>query len=213
MAIENQGAPGLDYETFKRRIYCEAFNPTQGAMIDIRIQLLENFMQLTGTPGARYVPQKKPTYGNNAKGKQAERNWYNEEDRKRKASIAKRGIWSFRPGTLTIVDLSCPFVDESAACALFNMCLSIFLDDRQDVGRIVALDEAHKVRFYAHQCRETVLGCWELTASSSCPRTPKLRPLQRRFSLSYASKGISQHESSSPRRNQRYRQSCWTCLQ
>ncbi|KAM0803392.1 hypothetical protein BDR22DRAFT_801862 [Usnea florida] len=55
-----------------------------------------------------------------------------------------RGIWSFKPGSLTIVDLSCPFVDESAACVMFNICLALFLEDREKAGRIVALDEAHK---------------------------------------------------------------------
>ncbi|KAL1968148.1 hypothetical protein VTN77DRAFT_2279 [Rasamsonia byssochlamydoides] len=52
--------------------------------------------------------------------------------------------WKFEPGTLTIVDLSCPFVDENDACALFNICLSLFLENRHEGGRLVALDEAHK---------------------------------------------------------------------
>jgi len=50
-----------------------------------------------------------------------------------------------KPGTLTIVDLSCPCVTAESACALFNMCLSMFLEQPSTVGRIVALDEAHKV--------------------------------------------------------------------
>jgi hypothetical protein len=50
-----------------------------------------------------------------------------------------------KPGTLTIVDLSCPCVTSEGACALFNMCLSLFLEQKTNVGRIVALDEAHKV--------------------------------------------------------------------
>jgi hypothetical protein len=49
-------------------------------------------------------------------------------------------------GTLTIVDLSCPFVNEYDACALFSICLSIFMEKRGDCGRLIALDEAHKVR-------------------------------------------------------------------
>ena len=57
----------------------------------------------------------------------------------------KAKTWSFPPGSLTIVDLSCPFVDDSAACALFTICLELFLENRGDVGRVVALDEAHKV--------------------------------------------------------------------
>ena len=56
-------------------------------------------------------------------------------------------IWSFEKGSLTIIDLSCPFVGENDACALFNLCLSLFLENRSDGGRLVALDEAHKVRF------------------------------------------------------------------
>ena len=48
-------------------------------------------------------------------------------------------------GTLTIVDLSCPFVNEHDACALFTICLSIFMENRGDCARLIALDEAHKV--------------------------------------------------------------------
>ncbi|KKA22953.1 hypothetical protein T310_3004 [Rasamsonia emersonii CBS 393.64] len=55
-----------------------------------------------------------------------------------------KDTWKFNPGTLTIIDLSCPFVDADDACALFNICLSLFLENRHDGGRLVALDEAHK---------------------------------------------------------------------
>lgn len=127
-------------------------------MIELRLQLLETFMQLNATPGAAYVAPTKPKFKNTPAGKQAAREWYNKQDQMRKASIAKQGIWSFPPGSLTIVDLSCQFIDESAACALFDMCLSIFLDVRQDVGRIIALDEAHKVRNpIVNQCRKYIL--------------------------------------------------------
>jgi hypothetical protein len=57
----------------------------------------------------------------------------------------KTDVWQSRPGELTIVDLSCPFVDAPSACALFDMCLSLFLEHRSHVGRVIALDEAHKV--------------------------------------------------------------------
>lgn len=55
------------------------------------------------------------------------------------------GLFKSAQGTLTIVDLSCPFVNENDACALFSICMSIFLENRGDSGRILALDEAHKV--------------------------------------------------------------------
>ena len=59
-------------------------------------------------------------------------------------------IWDFQPGSLTIVDLSCPFVDETSACTLFDICLSLFLERDPNGGKIVALDEAHKVRRNHH---------------------------------------------------------------
>jgi hypothetical protein len=34
---------------------------------------------------------------------------------------------------------------SEAASALFNMCLSLYLEQETEIGRIVALDEAHKV--------------------------------------------------------------------
>ena len=59
-------------------------------------------------------------------------------------SKSQDNIWTFDQGSLTIVDLSCPFVNENDACALFSICLSLFLENRNKVGRVVALDEAHK---------------------------------------------------------------------
>ena len=40
-------------------------------------------------------------------------------------------------------------MDDGAACALFNICLALFLENRGDVGRVVVLDEAHKVMEHA----------------------------------------------------------------
>ena len=123
MAMRNQYTAGLNYQDFKDKLALEKFNEGQRAMLSTRLQLLESFMY--------------PRQGIK---------WINEDDARERAKIAKAGIWSFQSGSLTIVDLSCPFVDESAACALFNICLAIFLEDRGKIGRIVALDEAHKVR-------------------------------------------------------------------
>ena len=150
MAGENEGAPGFDYDDFKGRLQVEEFNSQQLTMIKLRLQLLEDFMVLDKKPGTPTELGEKPVYADTSESKQAVRDWYDQRTRSRKAGMAVEGIWSYRAGSLTIVDLSCPFVNESFACTLFNMCLSIFLEDRQDIGRIVALDEAHKVRFHAH---------------------------------------------------------------
>lgn len=51
------------------------------------------------------------------------------------------------PGTLTIVDLSCPFIDSNMASALFNLCLEEYMEvGSRDLSRVVMLDGAHKVR-------------------------------------------------------------------
>lgn len=63
----------------------------------------------------------------------------------RESSTLLDDIFKSSPGTLTIVDLSCPFVNENDSCALFSICLSTFVEHRAECGRIVAMDEAHKV--------------------------------------------------------------------
>ncbi|ORY56376.1 uncharacterized protein BCR38DRAFT_490676 [Pseudomassariella vexata] len=61
-----------------------------------------------------------------------------------KPAFADQDIWDFEPGSLTIVDLSDPFVSSDDACSLFSICISIFLEERSRCGRVLALDEAHK---------------------------------------------------------------------
>lgn len=61
-----------------------------------------------------------------------------------KKVLAAGNSWAPRPSQLTIVDLSCPCVTAETACSLFNICLSLFLEQSTHVGRIIALDEAHK---------------------------------------------------------------------
>jgi hypothetical protein len=132
MAIASKGAPGLDYQAFRRKLVGEGFTGMQTGPLKLRLELLESFMELPATAGAQYVElttraRKQPAALQKPRGE--------DEDR----------AWRFEAGTLTIVDLSCPFVDDSAACALFTICLDLFLENRGDVGRMIALDEAHKV--------------------------------------------------------------------
>lgn len=50
-------------------------------------------------------------------------------------------------GELTIVDLSCPFVDGGLACGLFHVVIGQYLSQSSPaVGKVIAVDEAHKVR-------------------------------------------------------------------
>ena len=145
MAIERQGAPGLPYKAFKHRLSLEGFSMAQNGPLKLRLDLLDSFMDAT-SKGDPVVLTSKPDFPPTKNGRKAETQWIAayEETRRTEAEQQAR-FWDFAPGSLTIVDLSCPFVDDSAACALFTICLELFLESRGDVGRVIALDEAHKV--------------------------------------------------------------------
>ena len=117
MARSNQGRETFNYNEFKRKIEDEEFVRGQTRPLQMRLDVLESFFE----PGT--VVTKGHT--------------------KPQKSISD--VWQFEKGSLTIVDLSCPFVGPDDACALFNICVSLFLKDRAHAGRMIALDEAHKV--------------------------------------------------------------------
>jgi hypothetical protein len=52
----------------------------------------------------------------------------------------------FAAGQLTIVDLSDPFLDEGAACGLFDIMIRLFVRAEVNTGKVLVVDEAHKVR-------------------------------------------------------------------
>jgi hypothetical protein len=52
----------------------------------------------------------------------------------------------FTAGEVTIIDLSCPFMDASTACVLFKVGMGLYLESDSSVGKVIVLDEAHKVR-------------------------------------------------------------------
>ncbi|KAJ5959546.1 uncharacterized protein N7479_006696 [Penicillium vulpinum] len=117
MAIANQGDSGFNYISFKLLLQRETFLKGQLMPLNMRLAVLESFFEPGSVPGASADKSKK----------------HNIDD-----------VWKFPPGTLTIIDLSCPFVGQEDACALFNISVSLFLKNRHDAGRIIALDEAHK---------------------------------------------------------------------
>ena len=54
-------------------------------------------------------------------------------------------IFDVEPGCLTVVDLTAPQLDTSTACILFDICMECYLRNDKAHGRVIALDEAHKV--------------------------------------------------------------------
>ncbi|OTB19957.1 hypothetical protein K445DRAFT_313751 [Daldinia sp. EC12] len=102
------------YAKFRERVAAIKWMSGQETSLNLRLQLLDNFM----TPS----PMTKTT----------------------RPARSPENIWSFEPGSLTIVDMSDPFLSSDEACTLFSICLSIFLEERNKCGRVVAMDEAHK---------------------------------------------------------------------
>lgn len=52
---------------------------------------------------------------------------------------------AFEAGGVTIIDLSCPFVDANLACILFKVGMDMYLESGSTTGKAIAVDEAHKV--------------------------------------------------------------------
>ncbi|KAM0812014.1 putative P-loop containing nucleoside triphosphate hydrolase protein [Seiridium cardinale] len=102
------------YTAFRQRIADTAWVGGQNIPLNMRLQMLESFLE----PSLATMTTK--------------------------PAAAEENVWTFEPGTLTIVDLSDPFINSDDACVLFSICLSIFLEGREKCGRVVAMDEAHK---------------------------------------------------------------------
>lgn len=52
----------------------------------------------------------------------------------------------FIDGGITILDLSCPFMDQATTCLLFRIAIELFLHAHSSRGKMIVADEAHKVR-------------------------------------------------------------------
>ncbi|KAK7731084.1 hypothetical protein SLS53_008802 [Cytospora paraplurivora] len=113
------------YQAFKAMLDREDLTDSQRVPLQQRLETLESFMAETQTTSTGKTNLFGP-----------------------KSKVARKPVgndWTPRAGQLTIVDLSCPCVTAEGACSLFNICLSLFLEqDSTHVGRIIALDEAHK---------------------------------------------------------------------
>jgi len=67
-----------------------------------------------------------------------------------KSSKSKSSKKRFAAGQLTIIDLSDPFIDPSSACGLFEIVSRLFVRADVQTGKILVVDEAHKVNSFKH---------------------------------------------------------------
>lgn len=122
MAIESDV---FDYLKFKKLLSDERLTNDQTSPMSLRIGLLESFLDPASLLGSGQSFNGKNFYGH-------------------KHGAGNTGSFAPLPGSLTIFDLSDPFVDSSTACLLFDMCLGLVKEQRPEAGLVIGLDEAHK---------------------------------------------------------------------
>ncbi|KAI1433787.1 hypothetical protein GGR50DRAFT_666429 [Xylaria sp. CBS 124048] len=115
----------FSYQTFTNKLGEVQFMGEQKRALQQRLDTLESFM-VPSQAGHKLLPHKPVVTGTH---------------------------WAPKAGELIIVDLTCPCVTAPAACALFNICLSIFLEQDSKLGRIIALDEAHRYMGESSECK------------------------------------------------------------
>ncbi|RAL15894.1 uncharacterized protein BO97DRAFT_362104 [Aspergillus homomorphus CBS 101889] len=131
----------FNYSAFKKMVMDSTLTPAQLEPLKQRLDMLESFMPREQTS----TRDKKNKYPSSASSKGTD--------------------WEPKARRLTILDLSCPCISPETACSLFNICLGIFLEQDPQIGRVVALDEAHKYMNSSPEARgftETLLSAVRL---------------------------------------------------
>ncbi|KAH7176906.1 hypothetical protein EDB81DRAFT_51098 [Dactylonectria macrodidyma] len=129
--LQQQHDTKFDYGAFTRALGNENLSDGQRVPLLQRLDTLESFMAKKQASPSK--SKKKTTLSGSA--------------------LDNGNDWAPVSGQLTIVDLSCPCVTSEMACALFNICLSLFLEQDTTIGRVVALDEAHKYLTVGAECQ------------------------------------------------------------
>ncbi|KAK4443718.1 hypothetical protein QBC34DRAFT_310525 [Podospora aff. communis PSN243] len=141
LRVSQQRSGGsFSYSKFKQMLALEQLTDMQLSPLKQRLDTLESFMV---EDQAKAFDMFTPKRGGTPSG-----------GKKKNGSPQAGTDWTPQSGGLTIVDLSCPCVTAEMACSLFNICLSLFLEQPcDDVGRIIALDEAHKYMNDSAECQ------------------------------------------------------------
>lgn len=121
----------FSYKLFMDRLDEEkkTFNPAQIAGLEQRLALLNSFMEPN-----RPQPT---TFGS--------KTYANISGPKSNVTAPKSTPHRFAAGQLTIVDLSDPFIDPGSACGLFEIVTRLFVRAEVETGKVLVVDEAHKV--------------------------------------------------------------------
>ncbi|KAI0880029.1 uncharacterized protein GGS22DRAFT_182660 [Annulohypoxylon maeteangense] len=152
---QQQTKSGFKYSDFIKELQKENLLTDQIRPLLQRLNTLESFMvpEEIGT-GAQIISQKpKPQKKVSKKASKKANKKAKSGGGDTQPSDTDEGTnWTLQSGELLIVDLSCPCITPSMACSLFNICLSIFLEQKTSLGRVIALDEAHKYMDETVEC-------------------------------------------------------------
>lgn len=131
MALYTKGSVQFDYDEFWRRLGAENFTKQQCGPLDLRLDLLESFIDGNSEDDGL---SKKSTRSTN----------HNARKPRKVKKLSNQGaeIFISAAGELNIVVLTDPVIDSDSACVLFDICLTIFLE-KTKCGKVIGLDEAH----------------------------------------------------------------------
>jgi len=118
MALAGNAFTITELET---KIHAETNDKGQTSMMNLRLELMKGFCS---------EPARQQAAKASRKGLQH-------------PPIPFENVFNSEPATLTIIDLSDPFVDASTVCVLFDICLNI-KENCSGSGLAVGLDEAHE---------------------------------------------------------------------
>jgi hypothetical protein len=141
--MAGDGQTKFSYPLFKASLEDQPFTKDQETPLALRLEMLESFLDSKLKSSTRPLSKPKGKAKSNPSEKAQGSSAAVPKGPKAQQFFPDR--WSFNSGTLTIVDLSCPFVDEVSACIMFSICVGIFMESNSREPRVLALDEAHKV--------------------------------------------------------------------
>lgn len=145
----------LDVERMKRLM---AFSETAEGGVPLYVSVINRILREMNEEGTKFTFQKfekklsvqEQSFAANQKSMlnlrmDILRSFMHKPQLDRKGKIIKEdNLFKTEPGSLTIVDLTDPFVDQTTACVLFDICLGLFTENASKDGMAVVLDEAHR---------------------------------------------------------------------
>ncbi|KAF2670630.1 hypothetical protein BT63DRAFT_371636 [Microthyrium microscopicum] len=135
MALACGGQAVFSWAQFRDAVRRERLTAGQNGPLNLRMDLIESFMKREGRVTVQPAQPAGQGWRGGKRGRRPQPQTQNIINETGEDLVGKEGV-------LTIVDLTDPVIDPDSACALFDIVLSIFVEQTK-CGKVVALDEAH----------------------------------------------------------------------